>query len=215
MYYNLHTHKNTHQKDVFELVNQYPYAMDLSVPNYSIGIHPWHIAIEKLDEHLKIIETNSTQKKCLAIGECGLDKRIEIPIEIQTIVLKKQLILAQKHQKPIILHCVKAFQEIIGIKKRMNITVPMIIHGFSQNLEIAQQLINHGFYLSFGKYLLRNPNMENVFTHIPQDKFFLETDTIEEKIQDVYAVAAQYKKKTITEIQEIIKNNFNTVFKNG
>jgi len=73
-------------------------------------------------------------------------------------------------------------------------------------------LIAAGFYLSFGKYLLRNPDLKTVFENIPNDRFFLETDTIEEGIQQVYNVASEYKNITIKELQGIISSNFNNVF---
>ncbi len=79
-FFNLHTHKFTNQPNVLELVNQYPQEFDESIPFYSIGIHPWHIAETKLAADLQIIESKLQQKKGLAIGECGLDKRIEIPL---------------------------------------------------------------------------------------------------------------------------------------
>ncbi len=121
--------------------------------------------------------------------------------------------LAQKYQKPVVIHCVGAFQEVIAIKKKLKITVPMILHGFSKNEQIANQLIRNGFYISFGKYLLQNPELETVFKNMPNDKFFLETDTVEEGIQAVYALAANYKGITIEAIQKQVNSNFNAVFK--
>lgn len=89
----------------------------------------------------------------------------------------------------------------------------MILHGFSKNEQIANQLIRNGFYISFGKYLLQNPELETVFKNMPNDKFFLETDTVEEGIQAVYALAANYKGITIEAIQKQVNSNFNAVFK--
>lgn len=103
----------------------------------------------KIDADLKIIEEKLQNQNCLAIGECGLDKRIEMPLEPQISVFEKQLALAEKFGKPVVIHCVAAFQEVIEIKKRLNVKVPMIIHGFSKNIQVADQLINAGFYLSF------------------------------------------------------------------
>ncbi|HLF51826.1 TatD family hydrolase [Flavobacterium sp.] len=214
-FFNLHTHKFTNQPDVLELVNQYPQDFVENIPFYSIGIHPWYIVEEQIEADLQLIESKLQEKNCLAIGECGLDKRIEIPLDLQQSVFEKQLALAEKYQKPVVIHCVAAFQEVIEIKKRLNISVPIIIHGFSKNEQIAKQLIANGFYLSFGKYLLRNPELETVFQSIPNDKFFLETDTVEETIDEVYALAAKYKNIDIESLQNIIQQNFNTIFKDG
>lgn len=211
-FFNFHTHQFTNHSDILELVNQYPQEFDASIPYYSIGIHPWYIKEDRLENDLKIIEEKLQTKNCLALGECGLDKRVEIPLELQIQVFEKQLALAEKYNKPVVIHCVAAFQEIIAIKKKMKISVPMIVHGFSKNSQIAEQLIAAGFYISFGKYLLKNPSLKDVFQNIPNDRFFLETDTIDESIQQVYNLAAAYKNSTVKELQEILKRNFERVF---
>ncbi len=212
-FYNLHTHKFTDNSNIVELVNQYPWEFDAGIPNYSIGIHPWHIDENRLASDLKIIEEKLALPECLALGECGLDKRIEVPFALQIKVFEKQIALAEKYQKPLVLHLVAAFQELIEIKNRLQISVPIIIHGFSKNEQIAKQLIDNGFYLSFGKYLLRNPELELVFKSIPNDKFFLETDTVNEAIVDVYELAAKYKNITMEDLIEMVNSNFTTVFK--
>ena len=212
-FFNLHTHQSSKQADVLELVNQYPQEFDASIPNYSIGIHPWHIVENRIDADLEIIESKLKDKNCLAIGECGLDKRIEISMALQQMVFEKQLALAEKYRKPVVIHCVAAFHEVIAIKKKMNISVPMIIHGFSKNKETAEQLIANGFYISFGKYLLRNPELELVFKNIPKERLFLETDTIEEGIAAVYELAAKYRNIEMGEMMAIINANFDDVFK--
>lgn len=211
---NLHTHKFTNNPKVLELVNQYPWELDAAIPNYSIGIHPWYINEVRLENDLQLIDKKLALTECLALGECGLDKRIDIPLDLQKEVFIKQIHLAEKHKKPIILHLVAAFDELIAIKKDLNSTVPMIIHGFSKNEQLAKQLIENGFYLSFGKYLLRNPELKAVFQGVPNDRFFLETDTVEETIEEVYALAADYKKMSLEVLQQQLAINFEKVFKN-
>jgi len=210
--FNLHTHTYTNQENILELVNQYPWEFDEKIPFYSIGIHPWYIDESRLESDLQLINQKLSLPNCLALGECGLDKRIEISMEIQQRAFKAQILLAEKHQKPLVLHCVAAFQEIIAIKNEYKVTVPMIIHGFSKNDQTAKQLLDNGFYLSFGKYLLRNPELKSVFQSVPNDKFFLETDTVEESLEEVYALAAKYKNCEIDEIKAIVSSNFEKVF---
>ncbi|NHM07398.1 TatD family hydrolase [Flavobacterium sp. CYK-4] len=212
-YLNLHTHQFTDRHDILEIVNQYPHEFDAVIPHYSIGIHPWYIVESRLEEDFKILESKLELENCLAVGECGLDKRIETPFQLQTVVFEKQLHLAEQYQKPVILHCVAAFQEVIETKKRLQISVPMVIHGFSKNSETAKQLLDNGFYISFGKYLLRNSELETVFTSVPNDRFFLETDTVEESIREVYGLAAKYKNMEIELLKQTVRSNFNQVFK--
>lgn len=212
-YFNLHTHKFTDNPEIVELVNQYPWDFDATIPTYSIGIHPWYMDENRFENDLKVIEEKLQLKQCIALGECGLDKRIEVPVHLQIQVFEKQIALAEKYQKPLVLHLVAAFDELIEIKKRLKISVPIIIHGFSKNQQVAKQLIDNGFYLSFGKYLLRNPELELVFKSVPNDRFFLETDTIEESLEDVYKLASKYKSIPTEDVIEIVNSNFKTVFK--
>ena len=211
-FFNLHTHLHTKQINVIELVNQYPQQFDAAIPFYSIGIHPWYIVQDRVEADLAIIEGKLIERNCLAIGECGLDKRIEVPMLLQEMVFERQLLLAQKFNKAVVIHCVAAFQEVIETKTRLNISVPMIIHGFSKNSQVANQLISNGFYISFGKYLLKNTELEEVFKSIPDNRFFLETDTIKEGIETVYELAAKYKGISVGDMQRLIQRNFDSAF---
>lgn len=209
---NLHTHQFSNDSEVIEIVNQYPWEFNASISNYSIGIHPWYIDENRLENDLEIIKEKLQLSECLALGECGLDKRIEIPLSVQITVFKKQLELVQQTNKPIILHCVAAFEEVIAIKKEMKIENPMIIHGFSKNEQVALSLLKNGFYLSFGKYLLRNPDLEKVINFAPENQILLETDTIEETIYEVYEKAASIKGISVQEMKTMVFTNFSKIF---
>jgi TatD DNase family protein len=209
---NLHTHRFSNDSEVIEVVNQYPWEFDALIPNYSIGIHPWYIDEKRLESDLACITEKLQLAPCLALGECGLDKRIDIPMSLQISVFKKQLEIVKQTKKPIILHCVAAFDEMIAIKKEMKLENPMIIHGFSKNEQVAQLLLNNGFYLSFGKYLLRNPEMEKVFKFASENQILLETDTIEESIYEVYEKAAAVKGISLAKMKAIVFDNFSRIF---
>jgi TatD DNase family protein len=209
MFYNLHTHNSANCSEIVELVNQYPNQIIPNLKYNSIGIHPWYSNTNLLVEELQIIENKIRENNFLAVGECGLDKRIEIPLSLQKKVFIEQIKIAEKFKKPLVLHCVAAYQEVIEIKKDLNIKVPIIIHGFSKNYQVAKSLIDHGFYLSFGKYLLRNPELSDVFKQMPQNRIFLETDMIEESIELVYQKAQSV---VDYDIKEVVANNFKYVF---
>jgi TatD DNase family protein len=192
-FFNLHTHRFTANPEITELVNQYPWEFLSGIPQYSIGIHPWYIVEDRVECDLQFMEQKLQLPECWALGECGLDKRIEIPMALQIEVFEKQIALAEKYHKPLVLHLVAAYQELIAIHKKRPIKVPVIVHGFSKNEQTAKSLLDCGFYLSFGKYLLRNPELADVFRSVPNDRFFLETDTLEETVMDVYEKASQIK----------------------
>ena len=213
----LHTHQYSNLSDVIEVVNQYPWEFDASIPKYSIGIHPWYIDENRIESDLNIISEKLQLPECLALGECGLDKRIEITMELQTSVFKQQLQLVQQTEKPIILHCVAAYDEVIALKKELKVENPMIIHGFSKNEQVANSLLKNGFYLSFGKYLLRSRNigteLEKVFKFTPENKILLETDTVEESIYEVYEKAAVIRGISVEKMKAIVFQNYSNIFK--
>ena len=211
---NLHTHKTTIADDHFAIVNQYPLSFNNTIANYSIGIHPWHININTLQSELDIINQNISSKNCLALGECGLDKQIKISLDLQIEIFEKQVQLAIINKKPLILHCVAAFQELIAIKKKLKVNVPMIVHGFSKNMQLANQLLDNEFYLSFGKYLIQNPESKMVFRQIPNQRFFLETDSSEYAIETIYNQAAIIKNIEIDELKNIVAQNYQKIFMN-
>lgn len=209
MYYNIHTHHFSNNNEIVELVNQYPNEVDTKLPNFTVGIHPWYLNENTFLDDLTVIENAIQHPNFKAVGECGLDKRIETSIEIQKKILIPQLVLAEKYKKPVILHCVAAYQEIIEIKKELKLTIPMVIHGFSKNDQVAESLIKNGFYLSFGKYLLQNPELENVLKTIPLNQLFLETDMIDQTIFEVYSKAERVLNRNL---EPIIEENYNRVF---
>lgn len=209
---NLHTHFYTNSDSILEIVNQYPKDFSEEIPHYSIGIHPWYIDDERLKEDLNVIKEKLLLNECIALGECGLDKRIDKIYSAQIDVFESQLNLLHEISKPVILHCVASFDEVISCKKNSRLSSPFIIHGFSKNIQVAKQLLNQDFYLSFGKYLLRNPELSEVFKQIPNEKIFLETDTIAESLEEVYTFAANCKNISIEEMKEIVWNNYQTVF---
>ncbi|WP_121966024.1 TatD family hydrolase [Myroides sp. N17-2] len=206
---NIHTHHSTGQKEIVEIVNQYPTTLDNTLSAYSVGIHPWYINEEHIEEELALLEQQIQGVNCLAIGECGIDKKINISLNVQLDVFKKQLLLAEKYKKAVILHVVSAYQEVIAIKKELNITVPLIIHGFNKKQQVAESLWKNGFYLSFGKHLIYNEALRDTFAQVPREQIFLETDDAEEiTIVEVYEVAEQLGK----DIERQIEKNYKTVF---
>src|SRR5690606_37712786 len=99
MYYNIHTHQFSNNPEIVELVNQYPNEVNSDLPSFTVGIHPWYLNEEQLDEELQLIEKYIEHPNCKAVGECGLDKRIETTLEIQKKVLIPQLILRSEERR--------------------------------------------------------------------------------------------------------------------
>lgn len=180
----------------------------------SIGIHPWYIKKETVEQELGLITKNTENKNVLAIGECGLDKLSEIDFELQKSVFVAQLKIAEQIKKPVIIHCVKAFDELVKIKKELNVSVPMIVHGYNNNEQIAEQLIKNDFYLSFGKALLNtNSNAAKVISKIPTEKLFLETDDADVSIKRIFENVSLIKNCSGEELKKKVYSNFINLFK--
>ncbi|WAC41657.1 TatD family hydrolase [Pedobacter sp. SL55] len=172
----------------------------------SIGIHPWYGKLQELDKNLKYLNVLARQENVKLIGECGLDKLKGEPMENQLQTLEAQISLAEELKKPLIIHCVKAFDELVALKKRLQPTVPMIIHGFNKKYEMAQQLINQGFYLSFGAAVLKSDEVAMALEKT-ETPFFLETDEADVSITEIYNKVAEIKKISLDKLKDIIFAN--------
>ena len=147
---------------------------------YSVGIHPWWIDGTYDEESLwKGVETLAVHPQVVAIGECGLD-RLKGDFDRQMIFFEKHARLAETLGKPLIIHCVKAFDDIIAARKRLGPTVQWTIHGFRGKPQQAEQLFRAGFALSFG--IKANPVTVRL---VPKERRLFETDDDDVQIADV------------------------------
>ena len=209
---NIHTHKIS-DTDVLILNVSDIVFLNPHQQYVSIGLHPWTIKKVDADKTLELIKERSKDINVVAIGECGLDKVIDVDIHLQKKLFKEQITIAEQVRKPIIIHCVKAFDELIRIKREMKITVPLIVHGYNNNIQIANELIRNGFYLSLGKALLKEEsNASKVISIIPVEYLFLETDDSDFTIKEVYEAAARHLQRDVESLKEIIYNNYSRIF---
>ncbi|AZA78440.1 hydrolase TatD [Chryseobacterium sp. G0186] len=178
---------------------------------YSIGIHPKDINMTDIGKQLEWMKRMILQN-CFAIGECGLDSRFSIAQKIQEEVFLQQIKIANEVKKPVIIHCVRKFYEVISFKKRA--TQPMIIHGFNKKQQIATDLLANNFYLSFGKAVLYNLSLQDILKNTPIDKLFLETDNEDFNIEELYLKVSEIKKISLEQLNEQILENLHTI-RNG
>jgi TatD DNase family protein len=210
-FFDIHTHSTLSSNQVFTIQNRYPTSDDFSKP-FSIGLHPWFLKNETAEMELSLLEEKLQYPNCFALGECGLDKAIETNFNFQKSIFIKQIHLSEKYQKPIIIHCVRAFQEIIEIKKAQKPLQPWIIHGFQKDKQLAFSLIENGFYLSFGEAVLKSAKTQEVISVISMDKIFMETDNSEVSIQEIYQKISHIKKVSLEKLKEQIHINFTHIF---
>lgn len=208
----IHTHKTATQPGVISiqslsLTNDVFLAMPKTKP-ISVGLHPWFAKLDHLELQMKYLTVVANQPNVKQIGECGLDRLRGENLENQLIILKKQIELAEKLNKPLILHCVKCFSELITVKERLKVKVPMIIHGFNRNEVLGKQLLDKGFLLSFGLAALKKDSGAAKLIQ-SSDRFFLETDDDEVSIEEIYQAAAILKKCTVDELKARIFTDWN------
>ena len=120
-------------------------------------------------------------KKVVAIGECGLDYyRLEEDTKPkQKIAFEQQITLAHELQKPLMIHCRKAFPDLIdmlNVKRSMRNAIPGIVHFFSGTKEDARHLLDLGFSFSFGGVITFARDYDEVVRFIPIERIVLETD---------------------------------------
>jgi TatD DNase family protein len=182
--------------------------------HYSLGLHPWHVSQESMDADIELIQTYASHNQIIAIGEAGLDKAIDTSLEIQRKAFERQIQIALEVDKPMIIHCVRAYNEIMEYKIKSKQCKDWIIHWFNASLEVGENLIRNGFYLSFGHMLFNERSKAfKAFCHLPAEKIFLETDDAEYTIIDIYARASLLRNIPIPEMEAQINRNFITLFK--
>ncbi|MCK9605619.1 MAG: TatD family hydrolase [Methylomonas sp.] len=182
---------------------------------FSLGIHPWFIERQNIDSALQALIALKDHPKLLAIGECGLDKCIDTPMSMQIEVFSRQIQLSEDFGKPLIIHCVRAFAELLHLKKSQAPSQAWIMHGFTGRPGLAAQLIQHGCYISFGKaLLLPGSPASQTLQAIPINRLFLETDAADLSIDTIYAAAAKIRGIDPAHLRRQIHTNFSNVFLN-
>lgn len=211
VFINTHTHSQVYDAKV-ELVNLSLNATDK--PNYySYGLHPWHLEKETCYEQLETLRRVAYEQRCLAIGECGLDKLSGVDFDLQQELFIEQIKLANLISKPLIIHCVKAFNELINCLNLNDNKVPVIIHGFNNNENIARVLVNEGYCFSFGKALLGyDSNAAKAIIKVGRKNIFLETDDADISIKYIYKKAAGLLSIDEEIVKQQLQTNFERVF---
>ena len=200
IFFDFHHHKSHNSYGIYNLHQE-----EILPENYfSVGIHPKDID-GNWQENLEKVKEISQQQNCVAIGECGLDALINIDENLQKKVFEAQILWANEINKPVIIHCVKRFQELIPFQKLAK--VPLIIHGFNKRKSVADEMLKHGFYLSFGKSVLHSVSLQAIVKDFPLEKMFLETDDADFDIAELYQKVAELKEISLGKLQKQISNN--------
>jgi len=211
---NLHTHFLLPDNQT-GLVNQsllLPFE-PVAGQSYSVGLHPWDIDQVSGNDWLQQLEELLAHPQVLALGECGIDRSIETPLPIQLDSFLPQLELAEKLQKPVILHAVRSYSDLLQLKKNYAPQSPWILHGYQGNAETTIQLARQGFCFSMGAALLNDrPKLNQALTEIPPAQLFFETDESTVQLESIYIFAADKRKTTVEKLKQQVFENYQRIF---
>lgn len=214
-YLDFHTHRlcRKNETNIIEIVSLH-FSEKKEHNYFTVGKHPWlTTSVLSLEEEKELIKL-LTLKKCLAIGEIGIDKLKGVPMELQIKIFKNLLKIAEKIKKPVIIHCVRAFDKLIKIKREYPKIQKWCVHGFSRHSQLAKQLIHEGFYLSLMPVPEVTQKYIDLVKSLPIEKFFLETDSMPNtKIENIYLQVAKIKNISTDQLKKQIMQNATLFFR--
>jgi len=214
---NIHTHSICKNRNI--CIKNLAFAEEINFYSsentfFSYGLHPWDIENNNLNSFLEKIKKVFEFKKVIAFGEIGLDRAISTDLSLQKQVFIEQLKLAYDLDIPVIIHCVRAYSDIIEILKKEKYSKPILFHDFRANLQTFKQLEGFNSYFSFGKSLFSAQAKTNTyFKDIPLSRIFFETDQADIEIENVYLQAQKMKEMDLGVLKTQIEENFKKIFK--
>ncbi len=208
-YVDFHTHHGVGSSDTVAIVNVLSGDdVPTSFPEntlFSAGIHPWFVTGKTASMLKSELILTMAHPHVIAIGEAGFDMLRGPSEEIQTDLFSFQASLAEEMQKPLIIHCVRAWDILMRERKRLTPTVPWIIHGFRGKPLLAASLSDEGFLFSLG----RSGVTAEVLKNIDMGRLLLETDDTGEDIAEVYRYFCEVTGMTLEQVTLMIKDNVN------
>lgn len=207
----IHTHHSIQYPDTLPILNHIiGHGVMDKESLYTAGIHPWYIDPNPSTQW-QLLEAAIENPEVIGIGECGLDKLCETDWNLQVEVLESQIQLAKRQHKPLLIHSVRAYQEINQLLRKQQFHLPVIFHGFNKNTKLAKQLLDAGYYLSLGADILGG-RQDALIAKIPLERVFLETD---DKTTDIVAIFSYFcaaRKLPLTVLKQQLIDNFERVF---
>lgn len=160
-------------KHVLDLVDKYPNVYGV------IGFHPEEVSKFE-DSFIDFLEENMKHPKIVGIGEIGLDYHYTKEDEIkQKEIFIKQIRLAEKYNKTIVVHSRDAAMDTLEILKSEVKNVKVVLHCFGYSLELAKEFLKLNCMLGIGGVVTfkNSKKLTEVVKNISLDKLLLETDS--------------------------------------
>jgi TatD DNase family protein len=210
-YINLHTHKLLKEENVISVYNQMlQETSDIPTHLFTAGLHPWYADQLSPDVLSLLLDRCAASPDFVAFGETGLDKGCRIPMKKQLDVFDLHLKKAVKNGKPLILHCVRAWDELIEFVAGN--PVIKILHGYNGSEQLTDRLLQNGFLFSIGKGILNPLSKIHASLHlIPLSSIFCETDTSDVPIQEIYQGVSAALRMKEEDLRGVIDDNYSRV----
>ena len=215
-YIDIHTHQILNSEEVLSIpsifLQDIDFHDDIDFP-FTSAIHPWHATLFSSEEIDLMLRKLTDYPRLIAVGETGLDKACNIDYQFQKRVFEQHIEFAENQHKPLIIHAVKSWNEIIVYVRK--IKVPVILHAYTAGPEITRQLIDLGCNFSLGKAVLNlSSHLQESLKLIPDDSLFLETDNSSLSIIEIYDQVSKLFDRSLNELKNQINQNYRRVFIN-
>jgi TatD DNase family protein len=212
----IHTHGSVIIPGIYAIENLMAHEermpRDIYPQPCTYGIHPWHLNKETTDFLIGRVQSVVSSPNLVAIGEAGFDKLRGPDMETQKWAFEEQVIISEEIRKPLFIHCVRAWDELIPAHKRLRPKMPWLIHGFRGNVELAKQLLSKGMYLSFWFDFVIRSGSSKLLRSLPEDRIFIETDGGDVDIKNIYEKVAADRDMGIADLKTVIQKNYNKLF---
>lgn len=210
-YIDIHTHGSAPVAGIYAIENLMAHEgrtpSEIPAQPCTFGIHPWHLSKALADSLISNVKSVVFSPNLVAVGEAGFDKLRGPAIDLQEKVFKEQVLISEEIRKPLFIHCVRAWDELLPLHKRMRPKMPWLIHGFRGNAELAGQLLAKGMYLSFWFDFVLRPESSKLIKGLPKERIFLETDGAEVDIRIIYDKVAGDLSMSADDLKSLILRN--------
>lgn len=179
---------------------------------FTYGIHPWYLDESNHNRLLASVIKTAADPLVIAVGETGFDKIKGPSMDLQRKTFEEQIIIAEELKKPVVIHCVRAWDELLRAHKRFHPKLPWLVHGFRGNKDLAMQLISKGMYISFWFEYILKPESSELVGSLPKERIFLETDGAEVDIRDIYNKVSNDLGLELNGLKKLILNNYKVFF---
>jgi TatD DNase family protein len=217
-YIDIHTHDEAASgPGIFSVISLMAHEPDrpenISSVAWTFGIHPWFLTESTHKHQIAAVLETAVNPSVIAIGEAGFDKLKGASPDLQRIAFEEQVAIAEEHNKPVVIHCVRAWEELFRAHKRLKPSLPWLVHGFRGNKDLAAQLISKNMFLSFWFNFIIRSEAAKLIKSLPHERIFLETDSSGVDIKDIYTKVSADLDITVDKFKKVIYKNYYDFFR--